>query len=177
MIPPLLSNLLQDPYTPNYVIRDAIRDTVGEDGMVNVFMVFGHRGFSSKECWTVGGFLDEESATELSDKLNDWCKENKVHVSNVGPYMHPSGAISCRQTPIIMCGSVSPYPRNMTVSGYSPSIQFASGAIVCGSPSFGYNPYWTASGGPHGLKCPLDPDFKYDYNGVRYSVVKCPLRV
>lgn len=176
-LPPLLIDLLNDT-TPQYVFRDAIRDTLGESNVVTVYTVMRVSGAYDKLTWSVSSFLGEEEADNLCEKLNEWCIENKVHTS----YNSKTGAY----------GSFSGVGWGTIASGMIGQYQVTSGALISGY--VGYSPPGaislssgsiemplSASTSPptaiQPLKCPYDPTFTaVPYYGVNYVVSKVPLR-
>ncbi len=161
--------------TPNYVIRDVIRDVLGEDNVCVVYMVVGQCGFVGGKQWHVKGFLDKESADRLCETLNNWCIENRMHVKTAGsrnPYGTHPGMIACGSI-----ASVEEFSGLVRSGGHEMFLH--SGAIACGSIWMGNAQNWVAhSGGYTGYmaaKCPLDDKFQPDINGSMYKVEEIPL--
>jgi hypothetical protein len=70
--------LLRNPETPDEVLYDAVLEMRCD--VAKVYVVSGNCGsYSDYISWTVAAFLNEDSAKAECEKLNSWCKENKVH--------------------------------------------------------------------------------------------------
>jgi hypothetical protein len=89
-------DLLRNPESPDGLIRDALLD-MGLD-VAKVYVVCGSCGsYSDQRSWTVAAFLDEGQARAFCGKLNQWCRDNRVH-SETRPWPN-GGPIECPLDP------------------------------------------------------------------------------
>lgn len=68
-------NMLRNPETPTYVLRDALREE--ECPVHTIYVVSGNTGeYSNKRSWTVAAFLCEQQAIAFVERLHKWVEDN-----------------------------------------------------------------------------------------------------
>jgi hypothetical protein len=86
----LIEAMIDDGKTPPGIIEDALKDADPnwEEGspLATVYIV---QGWTGQNCdqqseWGVAAFLDEAKAERLASDLNEWCKDNGVHMNHGG---------------------------------------------------------------------------------------------
>ncbi len=81
MLSGTITALLRNPETPDHMLRDALQEE-GWD-VAKVYVVVGETDeYSDRQTWTVAAYLAEEQAETEAARLNMWCRENHVHITN-----------------------------------------------------------------------------------------------
>ncbi len=74
-----LLSLIRNPETPIEVIRDCV---IEEGPMAKCFVVQGCTGeYSDRSEWSAAVLLSREQADAYCERLNQWCRDNRVHGS------------------------------------------------------------------------------------------------
>lgn len=89
MLPLDLLEMLNNPDTPNFAIKDALEER--GINVAEVYIVVGQTGeYSRYRGWYIAAYLDNDTAIQCRDKLNTWCKENNCADNQYGNWHYLS---------------------------------------------------------------------------------------